>query len=201
MNIKPLVKTSEILVQELENELLVYDLQANKAFCLNETSAIFFQLCDGTKTVAEISHSIAKKTNQPITEDLVWLALDGLKKDKLLEESEKFEINFNGLNRRQVIRKLGLASLIALPIVSSVAAPNAAMAQSLNCSATPLAPGCVVTGILSAAAACNAVPAFVFNLSCNDFYMSQCSSNMAGYASGSCADSNGQANYNCVCLA
>jgi hypothetical protein len=130
MNIKPLVKTSEILVQELENELLVYDLQTNKAFCLNETSAIVFQLCDGTKTVAEISHSIAKKTNQPITEDLVWLALDGLKKDKLLEESERFEINFNGLNRRQVIRKLGLASLIALPLVSSVIAPTAANAQS-----------------------------------------------------------------------
>ena len=64
MNQLPKAKTSEILVQELENELLVYDLKTNKAFCLNETSAIVFQLCDGTKTVAEISQMLNQNLKQ-----------------------------------------------------------------------------------------------------------------------------------------
>lgn len=130
MNIKPISRKQNIVVQELEKELLVYDLQTNKAFCLNKTSAIIYQLCDGKNSIADISSSIAEKLNQPINNELIWLALDGLKKENLLENSEHFEIDFNGLNRRQIIRKVGLASLIALPIVSSVVAPNAAMAQS-----------------------------------------------------------------------
>lgn len=139
MNLLPKTKTSEILVQDLEKELLVYDLQTNKAFCLNETCGLVFQLCDGTKTIADISSSIARKLNQPINDELIWLALDGLKKENLLENSEHFEIDFNGLNRRQIIRKVGFASMIALPIVSSVIAPSAAMAQS---GALPLLAAC-----------------------------------------------------------
>lgn len=130
MRTKPLAKTSEILLQELENELLVYDLKINKAFCLNETSAMIYQLCDGTKTVAEISQILNKKLKQSISEDLIWLALDSFKKDNLLEENESFAINFNGLTRRQIIKKVGLASMIALPMVSSVVAPSAANAAS-----------------------------------------------------------------------
>lgn len=126
----PKTRNENIVVQEMENEILIYDLQTNKAFCLNETSAIIWQMCDGTRTVAEISQTLTKKLKQPITEDVVWLALDGFKKDNLLEESEQFEINFNGLSRRQVVRNIGLASLIMLPLVSSVVAPNAAMAAS-----------------------------------------------------------------------
>lgn len=130
MSIKPVAKTSEILVQELENELLIYNLKTNQAFCLNETSAIIYQLCDGTKTVAEISRTLNKNLKQSISEDLIWLTLDSFKKDNLLEESDEFKINFNGLTRRQVIKKIGFATMIALPIVSSVVAPSAAMAQS-----------------------------------------------------------------------
>lgn len=130
MNQLPKAKTSEILVQELENELLVYNLKTNKAFCLNETCGLVFQLCDGTKTVAEISQTLNKHLKQSVNQDLIWLALDSFKKDDLLEEGEQFAINFNGLTRRQVIKKVGIATMIALPMVSSVVAPNAAMAAS-----------------------------------------------------------------------
>ncbi|HRH46474.1 MAG TPA: PqqD family protein, partial [Pyrinomonadaceae bacterium] len=130
MKIKPISRKQNIVVQEFEKELLIYDLQTNKVFCLNETSAMVYQLCDGKNSIADISNSIAKKLNQPINNELIWLALDGLKKENLLENSEQFEIDFNGLNRRQIIRKVGLASMIALPMVSSVVAPSAANAAS-----------------------------------------------------------------------
>ena len=126
----PKTRSENIVVQEMENEILIYDLKENKAFCLNETSAMIWQLCDGKHSVAEMSLSLSKKLNQPMNDDLIWLALDNFKKDNLLEDNEQLEINFSGLNRRQVIKKIGFASMIALPIVSSVIAPSAAMAQS-----------------------------------------------------------------------
>jgi hypothetical protein len=129
----PKTRNDNIVVQEIDKELLIYDLKENKAFCLNETSALIWQLCDGSNSMAEISKFAGKKLNQNISEDLIWLALDEFKKCSLLEESEKFEIDFNGLNRRQIIKKVGLASMIALPIVSSIVAPTAAHALSGNC--------------------------------------------------------------------
>jgi hypothetical protein len=97
------------------------------------------------RTVTEISQSLSKKLNEPMTEDVIWLALDNFKKDNLLEDNEHFEINFNGLTRRQVIKKIGFASMITLPFVSSVVAPNAAMAASgLAISSAPLLPNASV---------------------------------------------------------
>jgi hypothetical protein len=39
-NIKPISRKSHIVVQYFGNEILIYDLTENKAFCLNETSAL-----------------------------------------------------------------------------------------------------------------------------------------------------------------
>lgn len=134
----PVTRKSNIIVQEFESELLVYDLSINKAFCLNRTSALVYKLCDGTRSVADISDVLGKQLQTLVSEELVWLALDGLKKDNLLENSEQFDVDFHGLNRRQVIKKVGFVSMVMLPVISSVVAPSAAMAQSgrlANCAA------------------------------------------------------------------
>ncbi|MEK7725331.1 MAG: PqqD family protein [Acidobacteriota bacterium] len=128
---KPKARIENIVVQEFANEILIYDLKTNKAYCLNETSAIIYQMCDGKHSVEQISQSLSQELKQPITEDFIWLALDSFKKDNLLEQSEKFAINFNGLSRRQVIKKIGLGSLVVLPVIASVVAPAAAATASL----------------------------------------------------------------------
>lgn len=147
----PKTRNENIVVQEMENEILIYDLQTEKAFCLNETSAIIYNLCDGKNSVSEISKSSSRIMNQPITEDLVWLALDNFKKDNLLDENKKIEIDFKGLSRRQVIKKVGLASMAALPVIASVVAPNAAMAGSLlpSCAACTANSECNTNNCLS----------------------------------------------------
>ena len=126
----PQSRQSNIVVQEFETEILIYDLKINKAYCLNQTSALVYQLCDGTNSVTEISNLMSKKLKALVTEDLIWLALDELKKDNLLEQSDELEIKFGGLSRREVIRKVGFASMVMLPIISSIIAPTSAMAQS-----------------------------------------------------------------------
>ncbi|NJM54458.1 MAG: PqqD family peptide modification chaperone [Blastocatellia bacterium] len=58
---KPVSRQANIVVQDLESEVSIYDLSINKALCLNETSALVFQLCDGTNSVAEISNLMSVK--------------------------------------------------------------------------------------------------------------------------------------------
>lgn len=129
-NKKPIARKNEIVTQNLESETLIYDLKANKALCLNETSMMVWQLCDGTNSVAEISDKMSQRMKTLVSEDLVWLALDQLNKDGLLENGQNFGNHFSGLSRRDVIRKVGFVSVIALPIISSIVAPSAAMAAS-----------------------------------------------------------------------
>lgn len=147
----PKTRNENIVVQEMENEILIYDLQTNKAFCLNETSAIIWQFCDGKNSIAEITEKVSKKLGELISEEMIWLALNDFKRDGLLENNEQFEIDFKGLSRRQVIKKVGLASMIALPVVASIVAPNAAMAGSLlpSCAACAAPSDCNTNNCLN----------------------------------------------------
>ncbi len=126
----PLGKRNNVVVQELDGEVLIYDLTENKAFCLNETSALVWQACDGERNVSEISRFVSEKLNSPANEDLIWFALDQLKKEKLIANEEVVTDYFAGLSRREVIKKVGLGTMIALPMVASMVAPLAVQAQS-----------------------------------------------------------------------
>ncbi len=143
---KPLSRKANIVVQDLENEFLIYDLKIHKAFCLNETTTLAYQLCDGTKTIAEISDLMSKKLQMLVSEDFVWLALGELKKANLLENGDDLKNSFDGLSRREIVKKVGLASMIALPLITCVVAPTALMAQSnllpLFAACSPTTPPC-----------------------------------------------------------
>ncbi len=128
MNNLPLARKSDLVMQEVGDELLVYDLKTNKAYCLNETSAQIWLLCDGKNSVSEIAKKMSEQMKTEITEDFIRIALDQLNKDEILEDG--LEIRFNGLSRREIIRKVGFASVAAMPIISSVVAPEGSMAQS-----------------------------------------------------------------------
>lgn len=133
---KPISLKSNILMQQLNKELLLYDLSRDKVFCLNETSLMIWNLCDGKNTVEEIRCQVSIQLKTQITEEFIWLALDKLKKEKLLQNHQEIEINFRCLSRREAIRKAGLSTMITLPVISAVIAPNAAAAQSQSCSST-----------------------------------------------------------------
>lgn len=126
----PLSRKANIVLQEMGDEILIYDLSANKVFCLNETSALVWQLCDGQKTPSEISQIITQNLRIPANEDLIWLTLELLKKENLIENKNDLENYFQGMSRREVIKKVGLGSVAALPIVASVMAPMAAEAAT-----------------------------------------------------------------------
>jgi hypothetical protein len=126
----PIAKTDNLVIQELGNETLVYDLDSNKAYNLNETSSFVWQNCDGKKGIADLAFALQKKANQPIKQEVVWFALNELKKEGLVSFETETPQELTGLSRREVIKKIGLGSMIALPLITSLVAPTAAMAQS-----------------------------------------------------------------------
>jgi hypothetical protein len=117
----PKARATDIIEQEAGRELLIYDLSTNRMFQLNETSKIVYQAC-GKLSFDEL------KRKHKLTDDLIHLALDELQRNNLLENPALDY--FAGLSRREVIKRAGLATMIALPIVSSLVAPHAARAAS-----------------------------------------------------------------------
>ena len=127
---KPKARTSDFVIQEAEGETLIYDLENNKAFCLNETSSLVMKYCNGKSDISDITAAINTKPKARITDEVVWLALNQLEQEGLLRDFDDVESTFDGMSRRAVIRKIGFASAVALPIISSLVAPKATNAQS-----------------------------------------------------------------------
>ena len=123
----PTARKSGLVVQEVPDEVLVFDLESNKAHCLNKTAAIVWKSCDGNTSVPEIAKFIENQTGKSASDDLVWLAIDQLGENNLLEASVAAPMN--GQSRREVIKKIGLASMIAIPVVASLVAPQNALAN------------------------------------------------------------------------
>ncbi len=161
MEYKPIARSSDLVVQEIGNETLVYDLKTHNAKCLNETSAAVWKLCDGKRNAVDISMSLSAQFKTSVDQELVWLAFDQLNKEDLLK-SNGTEFALQGTSRRELIKKVGFAAVVAIPVVSSVIAPRAVNAQSVPPLCTPGAGvlcTCVGTGVNSCRAAVNTLTA------------------------------------------
>lgn len=147
---KPLRRKQGLVVKELAEEVLVYDLERHRAHCLNSTAALVFKQCDGDTTVRNIAGVLRNELQAPADEKWVYLALHRLEKAHLLENHEG--VSWPRYSRRDLIRRAGLAGAALLPLVSSLVAPTPAEAAATcvaNCAGspdgTPCGLGCVFT--------------------------------------------------------
>lgn len=128
----PRARTEELIVRELPDEVLVYDLRTHKAHCLNQTAALVWKHCDGSKSVPDIAQELRREFKMvKVDEDSVWYVLDTLRKARLLEEGMTLPPNVKALSRREALRKLAVAAGVGLPLVASIVAPSAAQAASV----------------------------------------------------------------------
>jgi hypothetical protein len=135
----PVARKERLVIQEMSDEVLVYDLETDKAHCLNQTAAFVWKSCNGRNSVADITKLVGADSGSAIPEDLVWLAIDQLSEKNLLANNLK--ANFNGSTRREVIKKIGLATVIGLPLVASLTAPTSVLAGN-SCTCTGLNSDC-----------------------------------------------------------
>lgn len=129
----PKAETKNILIQELTDEVLVYDLGKNQAKCLNNTLAVIWEACDGTRDFSAIRRFAEQALQTKITDDVVFLALDELNNHQLLEKGFNAAKSLSQTSRREMIKKVGLTTVAAIPIIIAVTAPQAANALSPNC--------------------------------------------------------------------
>jgi hypothetical protein len=122
----PKVRRDHLLLEELPNELLVYDQKSHKAHCLNASAASVFRMADGSLSIAGISKAASERLQAPFDEHLTWLALEELDKHGLLETA--LPLSPEGQGRRQAMA-VGAAALL-VPLVMVMTAPTPAYAQS-----------------------------------------------------------------------
>jgi hypothetical protein len=130
----PIARPDGLVVRELPDETLVYDLRANKAHCLNRAAALVWRLCDGRSGVAELAAALREELGVPDGEAAARLALRQLSRRGLLEQPAEPEPPEGRIGRREALRKLAL--LGALPIVLTVAARHAS-ANGTTCQDNP----------------------------------------------------------------
>lgn len=127
----PRARTEELVIEELPDETLVYDLKRHKAHCLNHTAAAVWRHCDGSTPISQLALILEEESDLPRDQGIVHLALDRLQKAKLLEDG--FDGPENGIShsRRDLVKKLALfGGAMMLPVVSSITSPAAAMQAS-----------------------------------------------------------------------
>ncbi len=128
----PRARQDELVVEELQDETLVYDLEGHKASCLNRTAALVWLHCDGRTSVADVAALLTKELDIPGDEAVVWMALDRLGRAHLLSEPVTLPADRAQYSRREMLRTLRRAAGISLllPVIESIVAPLAAAQAS-----------------------------------------------------------------------
>ncbi|MDT4968131.1 MAG: hypothetical protein QOJ64_2868 [Acidobacteriota bacterium] len=126
--IVPCARKARLVVQELPDEVLVYDLDRHKAHCLNKASALVWKHCDGKSTVGQLRALLEEALGTATDDDVVWLALGQLRRFHLLEEESK-GFGMMKVTRRDLVSKY-LPAALALPLILSIPSPAAAQAAS-----------------------------------------------------------------------
>ena len=126
----PKARRNRLVRKELGRETLVYDQSSDQAHCLNATAALVWAHCDGLTTVAEMARLLEDEMKTPLADEVVWCALEQLRKSRLLQEPWARPAQMKQMSRRVMVRRLGIAAAVAVPLVTSIIAPTAVAAAT-----------------------------------------------------------------------
>jgi len=129
-SVGPRARTSQLVTRDLGDELLVYDLERHKAYCLNQVAMQVFRHCDGETTIPDMALRIGNALGMPVDEQAVRLGLVRLEKAHLLD-SAVAQILYT--SRREMLRTLGRAAVVVVPLVTAITVPTSAQAQATGC--------------------------------------------------------------------
>ena len=119
---KPVARADELVVEEVGEELLVYDQTNDTAHSLGAAAARVWRACDGERSAKALSAEL------DLDADTVARALEELDECNLLDNGQPL----TGMTRREAslkTAKLGAAAVSA-PLIYSILAPVPAMAST-----------------------------------------------------------------------
>src|SRR5919204_202395 len=73
-HLMPHARTDQLVVSDVDDEVLVYDLARHRAHCLNRTTALVWRHCDGQTPVATLAARLQGELGAPIEAEVVWVS-------------------------------------------------------------------------------------------------------------------------------
>jgi len=122
----PKARQDDLLMEEVADELVLYDQQRKLAHSLNRTAALVWRHCDRQRSIADLAELLRAELDPVADEDLVLVAIDRLEAAHLLEEPFERTADQARTSRRQAVRKLGRVGVVTLllPVVTTLVAPT-----------------------------------------------------------------------------
>jgi hypothetical protein len=127
----PRARRKDLLVEDLGGELLIFDVSANRAHCLNGSAAAIWRHCDGTRSLASLAEQLFPGLEASAGEHLVNVGIERLRRRRLVDH-RGLEARVD-LSKRQMMKKMAIlaaAAGVAAPLISTVVAPTSAAAFS-----------------------------------------------------------------------
>ena len=122
----PLARQTGLIIEEIPDEVLVYDSDRDSALCLNRTAASVWKHCDGKTTPSRMARLIEKEFQIADGDGVVTLALERLEESHLLTGNTPAPLK--GMSRRELIHRLGASA--TLPVVAMILVPPAGQVAS-----------------------------------------------------------------------
>jgi hypothetical protein len=128
---RPHARKTGVVVDEVDGEVLVYDLARNQGHCLGGITALVWRFADGQLTVEAILDRVRESSARDVTEDAVWSALERLFEAHLLVEPIAGPSLSFIQSRREMMRRIVTTESIT-PVVAMTPdlAPTPAQAQT-----------------------------------------------------------------------
>jgi Coenzyme PQQ synthesis protein D (PqqD) len=128
----PKARRKDLLVEQAESEVLVYDLERSRVHFLNESAAVIWRLCNGRRSPSEIAEQLDGALDLNSRTALVEDTIGQLARKWLVSDEEG---KAPQISRRELVRKIGIgaaAAGIVVPLVMSISAPPAYAASSCS---------------------------------------------------------------------
>jgi peptide-methionine (S)-S-oxide reductase len=128
----PSARRHRLFVQEVGDELVVFDQETRKAHRLNPTASFVWRACDGRTGVADIARTMRPKFGPAADANLVRVALGLLDAARLLEDESRHARNEIVERRRAFLQKSAAAGAVSLmmPVVATLSRPSLAATLS-----------------------------------------------------------------------
>jgi len=128
----PLARSERVVVENVGDETVIYDLDSNVAHALKPLAAAVYTYADGKNTAAEIAELASYRLASTVTEADVEGALDQLESAALLE-TPMLDVH-TGVSRRTALKTFaaaGAGSMLVMSIATSAAS------ACVTCSTVP----------------------------------------------------------------
>lgn len=123
----PRKRTTDLHIEEVNGETVVYDQRTNAAHCLNPVAQAVWNEIDAHPSVESLTRSVTEHVHTEIDAAIVEGAIEALLASGLLEPTAT--PSKQGMTRRDAA-KAALTASVALAFVTTVTAPTAAQTQS-----------------------------------------------------------------------